>query len=575
MNRNTQAHFSSLPTIDINRSRFDRSHSHKTTFSSGKLIPIYYEEVLPGDTITMDTSVVCRMSTPIFPVMDNCNLDVYYFFVPNRLVWDHWEEFCGEDTTTSWETPVNYQIPQMHPYQDENSTFWAFFDGTLADYFGLPTSNIEKQDFNINTLKHDFSVSALPFRAYYKIWNEYFRAQAVQDSVYFPTGDSDSYALKPSSTSASYVNTAYQGLWLMPVDKYHDYFTSCLPSPQKGQPVLLPLGTQAPVLTSPNDVVNYNFSNYGQMKDYVVRGWESLAGGSLIKSDISFLADNRGIELDEASKFVPTNMYADLSSATASTINDLRNAITIQHFMEMQARGGSRYTEIIKTFFGVTSPDARLQRPEYLGGKSIPINVDQVVQTSAAEGQPSPLGSTSAFSLTGDNSNSFTYSSTEHGMIIGLCCVRPEHTYQQGIEKKWLRKQRYDFYYPVFANISEQPVYLKELYAFYSPKGALNSEPDKVFGYQEAWADYRYSNNKVTGGFRNSAIDSLSAWHYADFYLSAPTLSDSWIKEDPSLIERTLAYQANDDVQFLADFYFKSIWTRPMPVYSVPGLTRI
>lgn len=573
MNRNTQAHFSSLPTIDINRSRFDRSHSHKTTFSSGKLIPIYYEEVLPGDTITMDTSVVCRMSTPIFPVMDNCNLDVYYFFVPNRLVWDHWEEFCGEDTSTSWETPVNYQIPQTHPYEtDNNSNHWSFFDGTLADYFGLPTSNIEKQDGNI--FNHDFSVSALPFRAYYKIWNEYFRAQAIQDSVYFPTDDSDSYILKPSSTSASYVNTAYEYLRLMPVDKYHDYFTSCLPTPQKGQPVLLPLGSQAPILTSPNDLVDYDFKNYNQMSDYVVRGWQKHPG-SLSNGVISFYGNKQGIDNGETSTFVPTNMYADLSSATASTINDLRNAITIQHFMEMQARGGSRYTEIIKTFFGVSSPDARLQRPEYLGGKSIPINVDQVVQTSAVEGQPSPLGSTSAFSLTGDNSNSFTYSSTEHGMIIGLCCVRPQHTYQQGIEKKWLRKQRYDFYYPVFANISEQPVYLKELYASYSPTGAPNSEPDKVFGYQEAWADYRYSNNKVTGGFRNSYKDSLSAWHYADFYSSEPTLSDSWIKEDPALIERTLAYQGNDDVQFLADFYFNSIWTRPMPIYSVPGLTRI
>lgn len=572
MNRNTQAHFSSLPTIDINRSRFDRSHSHKTTFSSGKLIPIYYEEVLPGDTITMDTSVVCRMSTPIFPVMDNCNLDVYYFFVPNRLVWDHWEEFCGEDTSTSWETPVNYQIPQIHPYVNENSTEWSFFDGTLADYFGLPTTDVKLQDSNI--FKHDFSVSALPFRAYYKIWNEYFRSQAIQDPVYFSTDDIDIYILKPTPTTSSYVNNVYQNLSLMPVDKYHDYFTSCLPTPQKGQPVLLPLGTQAPVRTSSNDVVDYDFKNYNQMSDYVVRGWQKYPG-SLSNGVISFYGNKQGIDNGETSTFVPTNMYADLSSATASTINDLRNAITIQHFMEMQARGGSRYTEIIKTFFGVSSPDARLQRPEYLGGKSIPINVDQVVQTSASDSQPSPLGSTSAFSLTGDNSNSFTYSSTEHGMIIGLCCVRPEHTYQQGIEKKWLRKQRYDFYYPVFANISEQPVYLKELYASYSPTGAPNSEPDKVFGYQEAWADYRYSNNKVTGGFRNSALDSLSAWHYADFYSSEPTLSDSWIKEDPSLIERTLAYQGNNDVQFLADFYFNSIWTRPMPIYSVPGLTRI
>ncbi len=572
MNRNTQAHFSSLPTIDIKRSRFDRSHSHKTTFSSGKLIPIYYEEVLPGDTITMDTSVVCRMSTPIFPVMDNCNLDVYYFFVPNRLVWDHWEEFCGEDTSSSWETPINYQVPQIHALEHHPNA-WGFFDGTLADYFGLPTTDTVDQ--NLNTFGYDCTVSALPFRAYYKIWNEYFRAQSLQDPVHFSTDDVDTTIAKPDN-STNYVTASFPQLRVMPVDKYHDYFTSCLPTPQKGQPVLLPLGTQAPVRTSSNDVISFeNPTALGALLDKSVKGYQftSSAPPRYENSiDINFI-NNSSQDPEYPFYFVPTNLYADLTTATASTINDLRNAITIQHFMEMQARGGSRYTEIIKTFFGVTSPDARLQRPEYLGGKSIPINIDQVVQTSAATSQPSPLGSTAAFSLTGDNSNSFTYSSTEHGMIIGLCCVRPQHTYQQGIDKKWLRKQRYDFYYPVFANISEQPVYLKEIYATFLTDE--NHQEDTVFGYQEAWADYRYSNNKVTGGFRNSARDSLSAWHYADFYTSAPTLSDSWIKEDPSLIQRTLAYNGNNDVQFLADFYFNSIWTRPMPVYSVPGLTRI
>lgn len=561
MNRNSETRFSMAPQVDIGRSRFDRSHSLKTTFSSGKLIPIMYEEVLPGDTITLDTSMVCRMSTPIFPVMDNCNLDCYFFFVPNRLVWEHWEEFCGEDTSTSWESPVNYQIPQVTSLgqatgPDEGSYYFDF--GTLPDYFGLPCSFSGSGTSNV-----PYSVSSLPFRAYYKIWNEFFRAQALQDPVYFPVDDSDFVVNERSANwYDDYVNNAYKQLQPMPVSKYHDYFTSVLPSPQKGQPVLLPLGTTAPILTSSSMDNSYRLTD--PVLGVLVEG--GVASSS--PTDILVGSYNSGGVADK--QWIPSNLYTDLSAASAATINDLRNAFVIQQFMEMQARGGSRYTEIIQTFFGVTSPDARLQRPEYLGGKSIPINVDQVVQTSATPGEPSPLGSTAAFSLTGDIDNSFTYSATEHGMIIGLCCVRPQHTYQQGIEKKWSRKSRYDFYYPVFANISEQPVYTKELYV-----GPDTESLDTVFGYQEAWAEYRYSQNKVTGCFRNNHPDTLAPWHYADYYTEQPVLSDSWIKEDPALIERTLAYQANDDVQFLADFYFKAIWTRPMPVYSVPGLTRL
>lgn len=549
MNRNTNEHFSSIPQIDINRSRFDRSHSLKTTFSSGKLIPIMFEEVLPGDTVTLDTSVVCRMSTPIFPVMDSCFLDIYYFFVPNRLVWEHWKEFMGEDTATSWDTPTNYQIPQMYPHYEEQLSYYSFFEGSLSDYMGLP----------IGEMNNNFGVSQLPFRAYYLIWNEYFRAQALQDPVYFSKGDSD-LTISPLSDydPSNYVNTAFNSLALMPVGKFHDYFTSCLPSPQKGQPVVLPLGTSAPVFTG--DRNSLFLDSYPVLEGYFP--------GSAQYGDI--VANKDDGPYPEDMTFSPSNLYADLSNATSATINDLRTAITIQQFMEMEARGGSRYTEIIKTFFGVTSPDARLQRPEYLGGKQIPINVDQVVQTSGTTAT-SPLGNTAAFSLTGDNDNSFTYSSTEHGIILGLCCVRPKHTYQQGIEKKWSRKQRFDFYFPVFANISEQPVFTRELDA----ENLSNGSSDDVFGYQEAWADYRYNNNRVTGGFRKNSSDSLYPWLYADFYGATPVLSNDFINEDPSLIENTLAYQGNPYVQFLADFYFNSIWTRPMPVYSIPGLSRL
>lgn len=561
MNRNSENHFSLAPQANIERSRFDRSHSLKTTFSSGKLVPVFCSEVLPGDTITLDTSSVVRMSTPIFPVMDNCNLDTYFFFVPNRLVWEHWKEFCGEDTSTSWETPTNYQIPQCYmdgsqngPNPEDGSYF--FHMGSLADYMGLPCC--VAGDNNPSALC--LGVSSLPFRAYYLIWNEFFRAQALQDPVYFPTDDSDFTCEALVDVGYDYVNDAYKQLRLMPVSKYHDYFTSALPSPQKGQPVVIPMTVHAPVLTSSDILVNTDRIANSVLGVRVENG----VSASTV-SDV--LVD---IAAAEGAQFAPVNLYADLYGSNPPTINDLRNAFTIQQFMEMQARGGSRYTEIIKTFFGVTSPDYRLQRPEYLGGKSVPINIDQVVQTSASDSQPSPLGSTSAFSLTGDVDNSFTYSSTEHGIIIGLACVRPQHTYQQGIEKMWSRKNRYDYYYPVFANIGEQPVYTKELYV-----GKDLTEENTVFGYQEAWADYRYSQNRVTGAFRNNHPDTLSPWHYADFYTSKPTLSNSWIQEDPALIERTLAYQANDDVQFLADFYFKSIWTRPMPIYSVPGLTRL
>lgn len=546
MDLNSNFDFSKLPVLDdsVQRSRFDRSFSQKTTFSSGKLIPIMLEEVLPGDTVTLDTSVVCRMTTPLFPVMDNAKLDVFYFFVPNRLVWDHWKNFMGEDTSSSWETPVNYEVPQRLGIDAPDGHSYPL--GTLADYFGLPCELI---------MSSDISVSDLPFRAYYLIWNEFFRAQSLQDPVFFDKGDGTIGTFSetdPVRFDPDYAGSAYTTLSLMPVCKPFDYFTSALPSPQKGQPVVIPMNGTAPVITAE---LPHNLA------EYPLRAL--FAGEEPFASQVVAYTPS-----GQDGVITPSNLVADLSSSDFVSVNDLRQAIVIQQFMEAEARGGSRYTEIIKNFFGVDSPDSRLQRPEYLGGKSIPINVDQVVQTSSNNSQPSPLGNTGAFSLTGDIDSSFTYSATEHGMIIGLCCVRPSHTYQFGIEKKWSRKQRFDYYFPIFANISEQPVFTKE----YNVARLVNS--DDVFGYQEAWAEYRYNQNKVTGAFRANHPDSLMPWVYTD-PSEFSNVSHQFISEDPEIIGLTLAYTANEDTQFLADFYFKSIWTRPMPVYSVPGLTRL
>lgn len=572
MNRNSNSRFAQAPQVDIQRSTFDRSSGHKTTFNAGKLVPIYVDEVLPGDTFEMKTSAIIRGSTPIFPVMDNANLDIYFFFVPNRLVWDHWKEFNGENTTSKWEQTVEYSIPQMAPPLT-NGKVVGWEKGTLADYMGIPTL----VGPGASQTNPEYSVNHLPFRAYCLIWNEWFRDQNLQDPVLIDTGDSQtngSHLVPENNPNKTAVyQAALSGANLLPVNKYFDYFTGALPEPQKGPDVLLPLGQMAPVITS--NETNKITSNAAMIfsapqpgatgSNHILFVQKGTGGASTNQGRL--VAANQDASGGNITQIVPQNLVADLGNATAATINELRLAFQLQKLYERDARGGTRYIEIIKSHFGVTSPDARLQRPEYLGGERIPINIDQVIQTSATAEGTTPQGNTGAYSLTGNQGSYFKHSFVEHGYVLGLACVRTEHTYQQGLEKIWNRKNRFDFYWPALANIGEQAILNKEI--FLQPSKSTNEE---AFGYQEAWAEYRYKPSRVSSAFRSNVKGSLDAWHYADYYEALPVLSADWIEETYKNVDRTLAVQSELEDQYIADFWFKCKCTRPMPIYSIPGL---
>lgn len=546
MNRNTESHFSLAPHVDISRSRFDRSASLKTSFNAGDVVPFFLDEVLPGDTFSVDTSKVVRMQTLLTPMMDNVYLDTYYFFVPNRLVWDHWKEFCGENTESAWIPATEYTMPQI---TSPAGTGWNV--GTLADYFGIPTGVA------------GLSVSALPFRAYALIMNEWFRDQNLQDPLVVPTDDSTVAGVNTGTT----VTDVAKGGKPFIASKYHDYFTSALPSPQKGPDVLIPSATagEYPVVTRDATAVTGAVPNLR---------WVYTSGTTPVLANTGLGTDGSGSytgahsqgATDPNHPLVPANLFALASGGLGATINQLRLAFQIQKFYEQQARGGSRYTEVVRSFFGVTSPDARLQRPEYLGGNRVPINVNQIVQQSGTESSGTPQGTVVGQSLTTDKHSDFTKSFTEHGLIIGVMVARYDHTYQQGLNRLWSRKDKFDFYWPVFANIGEQAIKNKEIFA----QG--NDKDNEVFGYQEAWAEYRYKPNMVTGEMRSAYAQSLDVWHLADDYKQLPTLSDAWIKEDKCNIDRVLAVASSVSNQFFADIYVKNYCTRPMPMYSVPGL---
>lgn len=558
MNRNTESHFAVNPTrIDISRSTFDRSSSIKLTFNAGDLIPFFVDEVLPGDTFQIDTSRVIRMQSLLTPPMDNLYLDTYFFFVPNRLVWEHWREFNGENTQSAWLPTTEYSIPQL------TAPAGGWNIGTLADYFGIPTGVA------------NLSVNALPFRAYALICNEWFRDENLTDPLNIPKGDASVVGVN----TGSYISDVAKGGLPFKVAKYHDYFTSALPSPQKGPDVSIPVASSGvlPVFASPEPVsgfvgtVSPRPMILGSLTKEGPWGFSfgSIDQGSLAFSDSfsSFQqAYNAGVQTNGVA---PANLWVSTEGqGVAATINQLRLAFQIQKLYERDARGGTRYIEILKSHFGVTSPDARLQRPEYLGGNRIPININQVVQQSATgeAGASTPQGTPVGLSLTTDVHSDFTHSFVEHGFVIGVMAVRYDHTYQQGLERFWSRKQRFDYYWPVFANIGEQAILNKEIYA----QGT--AQDDEVFGYQEAWADYRYKPNRVAGEMRSSAPQSLDVWHLADDYESLPKLSDAWIREDGATIDRIIAVSSRVSDQFFADIYIQNKVTRPMPLYSIPGL---
>lgn len=521
--------FSRVPNADIQRSKFDRSCGYKTTFDSGYLVPVFIDEALPGDTFNVSMTAFARLATPIFPFMDNMFLDTFFFAVPYRLVWDNWQKFNGEQRNPGDST--SFLCPVLDKTKAPLSTT-GFTNGSLSDYFGLPT------------LVPGLSVDSFWHRAYNLIWNEWFRDENLQNSVSVPVGDGpDDPAL----------------FTLLRRGKRHDYFTSCLPWPQKGPSVSIPLQGQAPVL----GIAGSGNASAGNVawKGTIPAGdqtpstyWGSLTANFQTQSAGAVSNTNR------------LQVFADMTAVTAATINQLRQSFQIQHIYERDARGGTRYTEIIRAHFGVTSPDARLQRPEYLGGGSVPVNVNPIAQTSAVPSQPTPQGNLAAMGTASAHGHGFVKGFTEHTLIIGLVSVRADLSYQQGVQRMFSRQTRFDFYWPELSHIGEQSVLNQEIYAV----GSANPTQDAaVFGYQERFSEYRYKPSLITGQFRSNYAQTLDAWHLAQKFASLPVLSDAFIQDTPP-VSRVIAVPTAP--QFLFDAYFKNVTARPMPMYSVPGL---
>lgn len=544
--------FSMIPRADIPRSSFKMEHQHKTTFEASYAIPVYLQEVLPGDSFSVSMSAFCRLSTPIFPILDNMDLESFFFFVPNRLIWNHWPFFQGEQNNPA--DSIVYTIPQIV------SPVGGFVVNTLPDYFGLPCVG---QVAGGNTV----SVNALPFRAYNLIMQEWFRDQNLSNARGFGSGgvlNAGQRVICVADDGPDSINTYVT----FPVAKRHDYFTSCLPWTQKSTtPISIPLGTQAVVRTNASDLVTGAQSTL-RFLTTAGAGTTGTVATSTPVGQFGYTATTPTTS-GAFTAIYPSNLYADLTTASAATINALRLAFQTQRLLERDARGGTRYTEIIRSHWGVLSPDARLMRPEYLGGGKSPVVIAPVPQTSSTglTGGSTPIGQLAAAGMV-TGTHGFRGSFTEHGYIIGIVCVRNDKVYQQGIRRLWSRSTRYDFFMPVFSNIGEMAVLNKEIYADGSANDAL------VFGYQEAWADYRFHPSLTTAFFNSTHATPLDAWHLAQKFTSLPALNGNFIVDDLfTTIQRTLAAGASAAKQnFLADFFFRENVARAMPMYSVPGM---
>ena len=559
MNRNNERHFNQIPEMKASRTRFNRDQTILTTFDSGKLIPFYVDEVLPGDTFNVNTSAIIRMTTPKYPVMDDAFIDFYYFYCPNRILWEDFKKFMGEVESKPWMPEDVKAVPQIeikgrggNPLPEEKS---------VLDYMGVPTK-----------INNTFYINALPIRAYVMIWNEFFRDENVENAAVW-RNESVNVTYKKygekEETVENCLETAITGGNLLPVNKFHDYFTSCLPYPQRGPEVTLPMEGNARIAGYTND----KFSEKAQL--YVNSFFDGSTNPGNIKDKLYAIAADGGtgsayLNIGDGTNSDHNVVYlgADLSSVAAATINDLRKAVAVQQYYEALARGGSRYREQVQALWDVVISDKTVQVPEYLGGGRYRVNINQIVQTSGQQtNEDTPIGETGAMSVTPINESSFTKSFEEHGFVIGVCCVRHNRTYQQGLERFWSRRDRLDYYVPQFANLGEQPVKKKEIML------TATASDEETFGYQEAWADYRMKPNRVSGLMRSNATGTLDFWHYADNYSSVPTLSQEWMTEGKNEIARTLIVQ--DEPQFFGAIRVANKTTRRMPLYSVPGLYKL